>query len=206
MGVLVVVVLVMFLVGCIIRTPQFKGWLGEKFVNFFTWLFLDPKTYRLIPDVTIPHNGGSTQIDHVIVSPYGIFVVETKNWKGAIYGRQDEAYWTVKLGGKTYRKQNPLRQNYAHTKTLSEILGLPESKFKSVIVLGPDADFKKERPENVSIGAGFVWYIRKQKECLLTKEEVEAVLASIAEKRFAPGWKTRRDHVRRLKERHESRD
>ena len=66
----------------IARTPFFKGFIGELLVNILSGLMLDKKTYRLIRNVTLPTDDGSTQIDHVIVSKYGIFVVETKNMKG----------------------------------------------------------------------------------------------------------------------------
>jgi hypothetical protein len=47
--------------------------------------WLDSEIYHSINNVTIPTANGTTLIDHIIVSKYGIFVVETKNIKGWIY-------------------------------------------------------------------------------------------------------------------------
>jgi restriction system protein len=63
-----------------------KGWIGEKVTSAGMWAFLDKDIYRRIDDVIVPASNGTTQIDHVIVSVYGIFVIETKNIKGWIFG------------------------------------------------------------------------------------------------------------------------
>jgi len=104
---------VIFVAGLIFRTPWFKGWFGELQVNLAARLLLDKNTYHLIKNVTIPTDDGTTQIDHIIVSPYGVFVVETKNVSGWIFGKERDAQWTQKLHGNHSQKfQNPLRQNY----------------------------------------------------------------------------------------------
>ena len=74
--------------------PKLKGRLGEASINFWAKRLLDQTVYHLIPDVTLPTPNGTTQIDHVIVSRYGIFVIETKTYKGWIYGGERDAKWT----------------------------------------------------------------------------------------------------------------
>jgi hypothetical protein len=66
----------------ILRSAWFKGKLGEIKVNVGVTLLLDRKIYRLVKNVTLPVGRETTQIDHLVVSPYGIFVIETKNIKG----------------------------------------------------------------------------------------------------------------------------
>ena len=56
-----------------------KGALGELQGRAASKFFLDEKVYRSLHNVTIPAKGGTTQIDHVIVSRYGVFVVEARN-------------------------------------------------------------------------------------------------------------------------------
>ena len=73
----------MLVIG-VLKSPWFKGHLGEFAVNLAIKLRLDKETYHLIKNVTLPTEDGSTQIDHVIVSVYGVFTVETKNMKGWI--------------------------------------------------------------------------------------------------------------------------
>ena len=76
---------------------SFKGWVGEMQGTLAAKIRLDSEIYRSINNVTIPTANGTTQIDHVIVSKYGIFVVETKNIKGWIYGDEKQAQWTQVL-------------------------------------------------------------------------------------------------------------
>lgn len=60
-------------------------------------------------------NGNSTtQIDHIVVSVYGIFVIETKNYKGWIFGNSHKDYWTQNIWGNKYSIYNPLLQNKKH--------------------------------------------------------------------------------------------
>lgn len=65
----------------VLKSPWFKGVLGEALVNFTAWLGLPVEIYHRIHDVTLPTPDGTTQIDHIFVSRFGIFVVETKNMR-----------------------------------------------------------------------------------------------------------------------------
>ena len=187
-------------VAIILKSPWFKGWIGELQINLITKFFLDKDTYHLIKNVTIPADGGTTQIDHVIVSRFGVFVVETKNLRGWIFGKEGDAYWTQKLYRHSEKFQNPLRQNYKHTKTLSEILEIPDDKIRSIVVFTGDSTFKTEMPENVTGPRGYIRYIRSQVKPVLTEGEVRQVIKSIAEKRLVPGLKTHLQHVKHVKD------
>ena len=74
----------------VFKSPWFKGIVGEFIVNLSAKLLLDKEKYHLIKNVTLPTENGSTQIDHVIVSEFGVFVVETKNMKGWIFGSPNQ--------------------------------------------------------------------------------------------------------------------
>ena len=81
LGILLAIAIVFLLRRLVIRA---KGAVGETVVA--TELGLLPRDkYRVLNDVTLPTPNGSSQIDHVVVSIYGIFVIETKNYKGWIY-------------------------------------------------------------------------------------------------------------------------
>lgn len=95
-------------------------------------------------------DGSTTQIDHVIVSRYGIFMIEARNMKGWIFGSEKAAQWTQSLpGGRKFRFQNPLRQNCRHTRILSEFLGIDHGLFHSIVMFWGECTFKTEMPENV---------------------------------------------------------
>jgi hypothetical protein len=191
---------VLAIVTIILKSPWFKGWIGELQINLITRFFFSEKTYHLIKNITIPADGGTTQIDHIIVSPFGVFVVETKNMKGWIFGKEEDAYWTQKIFRQSQKFQNPLRQNYKHTKTLSKILGIADDKMRSVVVFTGDSAFKTEMPENVTRPRGYIRYIRSQTKPVLTEGEVKEIIKLIGEKRLAPGLKTHFQHVNHVKD------
>ena len=70
-----------------------KGAAGERSVAR-RLATLPKEQYVILNDLLLPTSYGTTQIDHVVVSIYGIFVIETKNYKGIIYGGQDAETWT----------------------------------------------------------------------------------------------------------------
>jgi hypothetical protein len=64
-----------------------------------------------------------------LVSPFGVFVIETKNYKGWILGDEKQRQWMQQIYGKKNRFQNPLHQNQLHVRALMDFLALPESPF-----------------------------------------------------------------------------
>jgi len=188
----------------------FKGWFGESAVSFATWLSLDSEVYFPVNNVTIGTSNGTTQIDHIIVSRYGIFVIETKNMDGWIFGGEKQAQWTQSIYGKKFRFQNPLHQNYRHTKALEEFLGLSSSYFHSVVCfVGDSCKFKTEFPSNVICG-GPLRYIDSKTEVLLSDDQVANIVEAIQSGMRPKGFlglttaETKREHLASLKERHES--
>ncbi|MEF3353549.1 nuclease-related domain-containing protein [Paenibacillus sp. GYB006] len=92
------------------------GELGEHKIN----IQLDqlPKECMYISDLMLTNpksRSGYSQIDHVVVSPYALFVIETKNYNGEIKGKKEDKQWIVSNRFKLY---NPLRQNYGHIKAI----------------------------------------------------------------------------------------
>jgi hypothetical protein len=197
-------IFIVVVIVAILRQPAVKGWMGELMVRLQGKMFLDKTVYHEIHNVTIPadEGQGTTQIDHVYVSKYGIFVVETKNMGGWIFGNEHDAMWTQKLNPNHSQKfQNPLRQNYKHTKTLAGLLDLPANKMISVVVFnGDNTKFKTPTPDCVCYSLGYIDFIKKHKIKILGDAEVERVLKIIEDKRLAPGFKTHRDHVAYVKD------
>lgn len=188
-------VVFLILVISFFRTPTGKGVLGELIVNIAIKLLLDKKRYFLLKDVILPASEGTTQIDHIIVSAYGIFVVETKNMKGWIFGGEKEATWTQKIYKYTNKFQNPLRQNYKHIKTLETLLRVDSSKLFSLITFVGDSTFKTPMPENVTQGIGFIKYIKSKYRIVLSPEDCKTAITLIEEKRLDSNHKTRQNHV-----------
>ena len=185
----------------ILKTPLLKGYLGELMVRLSARLLLDKDLYRAIHNVTLNTPDGTTQIDHIFVSRFGIFVVETKNYSGWIFGGQNEATWTQKHFKSTHRFQNPLRQNYKHVKTLESLLNVPPEKIFSVIVFVGGSTFKTPMPDNVTFAGAYIKYIKSKTKKIFTDSDVEKIYAAICGRRITPSFTTNRDHVSNINQR-----
>lgn len=116
-----------------------KGKAGESTVSHI--LRSLPEDYLVINDVIIPdqvtdsNKKYTTQIDHVVVAPFGIFVIETKNYSGWIFGDEKSKRWkqTFKTTEAHYL-YNPIKQNWGHTYALAEHLHLNIRAFKPIVV------------------------------------------------------------------------
>lgn len=180
-----------------------KGWMGEVQGTLAKKIFLDPEIYVDINNITIPTSNGTTQIDHVIVSRYGVFVVETKNMGGWIFGDEKNPQWTQSFFGKKYKFQNPLHQNYRHTKALSEFLGIDHDKFISIVMFWGECEFKTSFPPNV-MNRGYVSYIKSYTTSLFSDQEVQEIATVLRDGMLPKSWATRRQHVASLKNRFSS--
>lgn len=189
----------LFMLVSFLKTSFMKGVIGEFQVNLATNRSLDKSIYTLFKNVTLPTEDGTTQIDHIIVSKYGIFVIETKNMKGWIFGGT-QRQWTQKIFRFTTKFQNPLHQNYKHTQTLQAALELDKDSVFSVIVFVGDSTFKTAMPENVVSSAGdYIRFIKNRKLPILSDGEVLAVCEKIKSGRLKPSIRTHVNHVRHVK-------
>ncbi len=89
-------------------------------------------------------NTENTEIDVLAVSPHGIYVFEMKNFRGYIYGNDQDETWTQVFNRRSkYKFYNPLRQNYAHTRAVENYLGLNENETLPVIVFANQSKLQK---------------------------------------------------------------
>ena len=96
---------------------KFRGFMGEFWVK--TELNKLPKDkYLVLNNIMITSTKGSHQIDHIVISKYGIFVIEMKNYFGLITGDEYKDKWTQHLGKNKYYFNNPIHQNHGHSPLL----------------------------------------------------------------------------------------
>jgi hypothetical protein len=132
----------MLALSFIFSLPKVKGYLGERSVKLFLRR-LDKEKYFIAHDVMVKRDDGKTsQIDHVIVSQTGIFVIETKNYRGWIYGSEKSKNWTQVIYKRKEQFLNPVLQNKGHIQALKEQLG-EEMPYYSIISFSTRADLKK---------------------------------------------------------------
>ena len=180
-----------------LKSPWAKGQIGEFWIRLFTYWKLDRAAYRRLHNVTLDTADGTTQIDHVFISPFGIFVLETKNMSGWIFGGEKQPQWTQKIYRRTYKFQNPLRQNYKHLKALEATLGVSLEHIHSVVSFVGESTFKTPMPANVTQGIGYIPYIRSFQQPVFSDAQVDALMQTLLSSRRA----THREHVQNLKRR-----
>ncbi|MCC5804665.1 NERD domain-containing protein [Rossellomorea vietnamensis] len=125
-----------------VKAPVIKGAIGERRVNsILTSLGED---YNIYNDLYVPNGqGGTTQVDHVVTSPYGIFVIETKNYQGWIFGKENQRYWTQTIYQRKEKLFNPIWQNYGHIQALKSCIGKEDLEFiYSIIAFSQKATLK----------------------------------------------------------------
>ncbi len=189
--------------------PKIKGHMGESIVKI-KLKSLDKDKYKVINNLVLENAGGttkSTQIDHLVVSTYGIFSIETKNYKGWIFGSEFGKNWTQNIYGNKKTFMNPILQNYAHIKAVENILkdSYPNMKYFSIIAFSPEAEIKVKLKESVVCKMAQVSKeIEKlSNEEIIDKGELERILEIIQGNRLNI---SNRDHVKNIKEAKKNKD
>ncbi len=155
--------------------PTIKGWFGEKVVAGY--LRRLPEGYTVLNDVTLSTDTGTTQIDHIVVSPYGVFVIETKNYKGWIFGSERSTQWTQNIYGQKNRFMNPLRQNYAHVKAIEARLSLfPSLPVIPIVAFSPECDLKVKTDSHVVYFSNVPAVILKYVDKVIEVEDVATIV------------------------------
>lgn len=125
-----------------INSSKIKGSIGEAKVN--TRLNFLGKEYIVLKDILINGtNGYSSQIDELVLSEYGLFVIETKNYKGWIFGNEKAENWTQVIYKEKHTFRNPIKQNWSHIYALKSLLSdYPNIKYHPIVVFSGNATLK----------------------------------------------------------------
>lgn len=189
-----------------------KGEIGEYKID----IQLDqlPKDCRYLSDLLAKNpkaKSGYSQIDHVVLTPYGIFVIETKNYQGTIYGRKDSKTWLV--NGK-FKMMNPFVQNYGHIKALTSFIDkkyhdlfISMVSFTKRCTFKVDLEYRKIASNEIIVyDIELSEFIHRKvsvlkihhKEPLLTEDDISTIYNAFAKANITDP-KVREEHKRALK-------
>lgn len=153
--IVIVIIVALIIVKVYYSSPKGKGKRGELRIQKLLSQ-LPENDYTTFNDVVLKTAYGTTQIDHVVVSRYGIFVIETKNYRGEIYGNDDRQEWKqIIKTGVTFRKKwwktytyiknsefyNPVRQSLGHVAQVRRNLAhISNVEIISIVVFSDQAN------------------------------------------------------------------
>ena len=140
---IILIIIIAFFILKKTLKPKIKGSFGELKVN--TRLNFLNSDYTVIKDIIIKSsNGYTSQIDQLVISEYGIFVIETKNYKGWIFGNEKSENWTQVIYKEKNSFRNPIKQNWSHIYALKNVLSdYPNIQYFPIVVFSGNATLKK---------------------------------------------------------------
>lgn len=195
--IILIIVLVLFF---LIYKKKIKGIIGEKTVSSILY-FLDSTKYNVVNNIVIKNDEGTSQIDHAVVSDFGIFVIETKNFKGWIVGGEKSEFWTQVIFKYRNKFYNPLLQNSGHIKALKKCLvDYPHIKYHSIIVFSNNANIKINTSQDVINSSQLLRTIKRYSEINLTELEKEKITQKINLSNVSESY-NKGQHIKSIKNR-----
>jgi len=161
---------------------------------------LNKKDYKVYNNIYLRNYGKTSQIDHLILSIYGIFVIETKNYKGWIFGNGKSKFWTQTLFKRKFKIYNPVIQNWTHVNSLKRIsVELRNAKYFPIVVFVGTAKLKKINSSVPVIKKHkLLRTIKREKQVYLTHEQLAKIDNDIIQS-LVSGKAIKKEHIKNVK-------
>ncbi len=167
-----------------LSSPPFRGDIAETRVRRNLSTGLERNLYTVFHDVVLPSGGGTARIDHVVVSKFGIFVIESLYLRGWISGTEVQDRWQQHSLGHKARFDNPLHRNRLQLEALQRLLDYPAAVFQPVVVLVGPKGFRKRPPERVVMAESLLPWLRQKTQQKLSPEQADWAVRKIHELRL----------------------
>ena len=195
--ILIIVVLFVLLI-ILMRLIPSKGAIGEKRVARILEKLPEGK-YSVINNLLLNNSGYTSQVDHVVVSVYGIFVIETKTYQGTISGGENSEQWTQNIYGNKYEFRNPILQNYGHVKSMKQVLGDYKSvPFISIVAFSSQANLRVSSNIPVVYWSQLLDVIRGYENPVIKESDVRRITRLLMASN-TDSKETRKDHVKNVR-------
>lgn len=180
------------------KIPIIRGYIGEWRVK--KELDKLPEGYESLHDLMISVDGKMSQIDHIVIATTGIFIIETKNLTGIVYGKIRQKNW-VQYQSKHHKRQfqNPLHQNYGHMKQLASVLEREESDFETLVVFNERVKLKLDNDLQIIRNSQVVKVIQSYKETKLTDGECQELIIQLR-KINIQSYKNKQKHIEQIQQ------
>jgi hypothetical protein len=146
---------------------------------------------------------GTTQVDHILISRFGVFVIETKHYTGWLFANEAGQTWTQVWFRARFKIQNPILQNARHVRAVRGLLDfLPPDAIKSLVVFTGDAEFKTEIPQGVITSSQLAEYLGRQTVEVMSLNRLQFCVGRLETARLAISGETDVEHMQSLARRH----
>lgn len=157
-----------------------------------------PQEYIIFNNLLFASLNKSTQIDHLVISPYGIFVIETKGHHGLITGNENEAYWTQHLNSNKYKLYNPVLQNQSHVNATSFHLHVDKSLITSIVVF-TNATVKVKTASNILTLSQLLSFITSSQTQIVKPNVINRAITNAYAHNKADSPEEVKKHISRVK-------
>ncbi|MEI6094480.1 MAG: nuclease-related domain-containing protein [Gammaproteobacteria bacterium] len=176
---------------------------GEALVRQSLAKYCENRDAHVLNNVTLRLDDGSTtQVDHVLISTKGVFVIETKHYRGWIFASPKFKVWTQCTYAGKYTFQNPMYQNYKHVKAIQSLFEFLEPTIiHNMVVFSGNAVFKTVKPDNVHHIDELIPSIEKYRDGTLSLNRVQFCIGRLEYMRLEVTRKTDIEHQQYLTQR-----
>lgn len=193
---------IMLILAAIVKSPRVKGFFGEVGVRL-ALKGLNKEEFHVLHNLTLSDGQKTSQIDHIVIGKNGVFVIETKNYKGWIFGSERNATWTQTIYKSKKRFPNPIRQNFGHLKMVEHHFPGYQHPLISIINFTSNGTLKNIEVHSTGIHvlhtSDLIRTIHSYKDTLLTCEAA-AAYAKHLEKQNIKDAKIKKHHIQTIKE------
>jgi len=159
--------------------PAIRRWWGALRVRKLLELELPGSHYAILQDITLPSHKEAVQIDHLVISAYGIFVIKHIDFGGQISGKPGDSFWTRTTRRREQAFRNPLFDCVGAVNALKSLLGLDASMFQFVLVFSSNVSFGNPMPTNVTKLDGLPLFIEGRDRLLIDFDEIPKLAGQV---------------------------
>lgn len=167
-------------------SPRYRGDIAETRVRRILAAGLEDNRYTVLNDVLFPQGGGTVHIDHLVVSRFGVFVIESQYASGWVSGTAVQDRWKQTRLGRTTRFDNPVGLNRQQQYAVQMLFDLPPRLVHGLVVMVGQSGFKTDKPENVVEPEKLIPFMRRKGQLLLEPEQAAKITAAFNAAQIRP--------------------
>lgn len=191
--------LLLLCVSLKILYPRLRGYMGEFWVKR-ELKNLPKENYIVLNDIMIKGESGTCQIDHLVISQFGVFVIEMKNYYGLILGDEYGDKWIHCIGRSKRYFQNPIHQNYGHMKALENLLNLNDYCYIPIVCFSNQSKLKIKAHTNAIVQLDNLITLIKEYKRPVVIDDINSIKNTILESNIK-NLHSKKEHVSNIKNR-----